>query len=130
MTCVLVEPRGDTRRDRLLRAGRWLTAARERRGLTQRALAAAIERSPQVVSTYERGLVQVPDDTAELLAAALGLSLGETRANLGLYVPEGDGTDDRHMLRLPPGVELTDQQRKSLHRIVDAFIESVRPDDR
>jgi transcriptional regulator with XRE-family HTH domain len=130
MTCVLVEPRAETRRSRLTQAGRWLTATREGKGLTQRALAAAIDRSPQVVSTYERGLVQVPDDTAEAIALALGRPLSEVRAKLGLYVTEADLESDRNTLRLPPGVELTDQQRESLHRIVDAFIDSVTADDR
>lgn len=130
MTCVLVEAGRETRRDRLMRAGLWLTSAREAKGLTQRALAAAIERSPQVVSTYERGVVQVPDDTAEALARALGRSTAETRAGLGLFVSETDLEQERNTLRLPPGVELTDQQRQSLHRIVDAFIDSVTRDDR
>ena len=126
MRCVLMEPRAETRRERLVRAGRWLAEARENKGLTGRAMAAQLGVSPQVLSSYERGMVQVPDDRAAQIAAVLGLGPSETREGLGLFASPGAPKDDQSVVWLPKDVELSPKQRRALNRIVDAFIDSVR----
>ena len=104
MTCVLVDREVGSKRERLLRAGKWLAEARMSRGLTQRAMAAKMGCSPQVLSTYERGLVQVPDDRAAAVADVLQLDVGHVRVELGLYVTAAD-RERRGVLRLPRGVK-------------------------
>lgn len=106
----------------------WLSEARRRRGLTQRALAKAVNRAPQVISTYERGLARVPDDVAAALTGVLRLDEGEVRRGLGLYVPVRDGDSGGaggDTIRLPPGAVLTAKQRRALDALLDAFLDDL-----
>jgi len=49
-----------------------LRALRKRRGLSQAAVASAVDRSPATVSQWEAGKQAVPSDLLELAAAVLG----------------------------------------------------------
>ncbi|MDG3439562.1 helix-turn-helix domain-containing protein [Nitrospirillum amazonense] len=54
-----------------------IKAIRNRRGLSQEALAALIDRSPDAISNLERGVSLPGYDTLDLLAQGLGVPLAE-----------------------------------------------------
>lgn len=83
------------RRERLVAAGAWLRAQRERRGIAARDMAAQLEVFPQTVYNWEAGKTGVDDDRAEQIAKLLDVDLIEARRNLGLWVPP----------ERPPGAE-------------------------
>lgn len=133
-------PRREELRRRSARS--WLAQERERRGLLQRPLAAQLGVSQQAYSGYENGRTRVPDDVAARLAELWDIEEMELRAHLGLHVPADVAGRERPepdlmwpdtAIRLPKGVKLTDlepHEQAALEKIVDAFIDSVRADDR
>ncbi|GAA2298564.1 hypothetical protein GCM10010402_66490 [Actinomadura luteofluorescens] len=81
----------EDRRDRLARAGAWLRDQREQRGITSQAeLARRLGWDRSLVSNYEIGKTEMPDDRAEQLAEFLGLDIITVRRGLGLWVPRSD----------------------------------------
>ncbi|MEA1648413.1 helix-turn-helix transcriptional regulator [Nitrospirillum sp. BR 11164] len=83
-----------------------IKAIRKRRGLSQEALAALIDRSPDAISNLERGVSTPAYDTLDLLAKGLGVPLAE------FFVEEGD--DPRRteaMARLNDAARQLDSRR-------------------
>ena len=71
--------------------GEWLKAARERRGISVRKVAALFDVSTQAVNGWEKGRYNfVSDERAEALAGLLGMDEIEVRRGLGLWVPRED----------------------------------------
>ncbi|WP_145617987.1 helix-turn-helix domain-containing protein [Nitrospirillum bahiense] len=92
-----------------------IKAIRNRRGLSQEALAALIDRSPDAISNLERG-VSIPSyDTLDLLAKGLGVSLAD------LFVDEA-GHDAR---RAEAMAKLTDAARQLDDRMLATAAEIV-----
>jgi transcriptional regulator with XRE-family HTH domain len=120
----------------------WLRRERERRNMLQGALAKRLGVSQQSLSHYENGKVRIPDEIAAKVARLWNLSEIDVRRALGMYVPEQlrgreplppEPSFPEDALRLPKGVKLTDlepHEQLALEKIVDAFIESVRADER
>lgn len=121
----------DDKRDRLIKAGQWLRDQRQRRGFRSAAeFARALGIDKGLVSNYETGRSEVPDDRAERIADVLGLDEIHVRRHLGLWVPKIDPmTRAEAMLdeneRLAAEIrELADRER----RAVEAFIAELRKD--
>lgn len=84
----------------------------------------------------------MPDDVAARLARLWRMSEVDVRRALGLYVPDEMPGQEQVLpvpefpddaLRLPKGVKLADlepHEQAALERIVDAFLDSVRADER
>ena len=64
-----------------------IKAIRKRRGLSQEALAALIERSPDAISNLERGISVPSYETLDLLARGLDVPLAEFFAEAGADNP-------------------------------------------
>lgn len=120
------------RRERLARAGAWLRKARARRypKAVDFARAIGIERS--LLSRYETGSSEVPDERAERIAEALGLDIITVRRNLGLWVPESSigraemlmDQNERMAADLVARVQrLNERKRQAVEEVVRAFEE-------
>lgn len=135
MACNTCGVNSDDRRERLIRAGRWLRDQRIRRGFaTQVELARLLGVDKAAISNYENGKNAVDDDKAELIAEGLGIDIITVRRNLGLWVPtpKGAGVMDEaerdqdenerliaEILALPP----RDQQ--AVKAVIDALKETA-----
>lgn len=77
----------EEKRARLIQAGRWLREQRERRGITSQAeLARRLGWDKSLISNYESGKTEIPDDRAEDLAEFLGIDIITFRSKFGLWV--------------------------------------------
>lgn len=114
----------DDRRARLAKAGEWLRAARARRYPKAADFARDLDISTSLLSRYETGGSEVPDDKAERIAQALGLDIIEVRRNLGLWVPAGDPpaemTDEEHEAILSHAEDLARQAQELMRRIQES----------
>lgn len=81
----------DNRRERLARAGAWLRDARSRRYPKAVDFAEAIGIERSLLSRYETGVSEVPDERAQAIAEALGLDIITVRRGLGKWIPEEVG---------------------------------------
>jgi transcriptional regulator with XRE-family HTH domain len=71
-------------------AGHWLRELRERRGLSQRELAAKVDAEYYtVISQLEQGRGQIPSDRYPLWAEALGVETGEFARKIRRYYDRG-----------------------------------------
>lgn len=125
------------RRERLARAGAWLREARSRRypKAVDFARALGIERS--LLSRYETGASEVPDDRAEGIAEVLGIDIITVRRNLGLWVPKSPmgraemmmDQNERMAADLVARVRrLNERKRQAVEEVVRAFEdEQARP---
>jgi transcriptional regulator with XRE-family HTH domain len=110
-------------------AGRYLTSARERRGLTRVQLAEASGVSNPYISQLERGIVHSADggervmkprrQTLLALAEALGLNTDQTREFLGLWGFEYRG---EILSALGDPHDLTTEQVRQLHAVTGAIL--------
>lgn len=118
------------RRERLARAGEWLRDARKAKGLGQDDLGALIGTSGANVSNYERGHIEVPDDKAAKIAAALDLGELEVRRGLGLYVPSEEDTTGGDILdAIRRDTRLIPEARKHLEKQYKLLLRLSEPVD-
>lgn len=111
------------RRTRLIEAGAWLRAQRERRGISPADFAAAIGVNRGQISNYELGKNAVDDDRAEIIAEVLRMPVLEVRAGLGLWVPEDDEDEPEEMpaeqrARILAEIERLEARRTELMKIL------------
>jgi len=95
---------GETRRERLATAGRWLVKQRSLIGryATAAEFARALGTSAANVSNYETGKAEVSDDMAERIAEVLGLPILDVRRGLRLWVPpRGEPVQPNSLVGLP-----------------------------
>ena len=95
---------GETRRERLDAAGRWLVKQRSLVGRfdTAAEFARALGTSAANVSNYETGKAEVSDDMAERIAEVLGLPILDVRRGLRLWVPpRGEPVQPNSLVGLP-----------------------------
>ena len=95
---------GETRRERLDAAGRWLVRQRSLVGRfdTAAEFARALGTSAANVSNYETGKAEVSDDMAERIADVLGLPILDVRRGLRLWVPpRGEPVQPQSLRGLP-----------------------------
>lgn len=117
--------------DRVPTFGELLRSRRADRGLTQSDLARALGVQQQAVNRWENDKDVPRRETVRAIARALEITGSEIAMALG-YVDEAQDLPSRQ-LRLPRGVSLEDLEPhvvKALEKIVDAFIESVRREDK
>jgi len=94
----------ETRRERLIAAGRWLVKQRSLVGRfdTAAEFARALGTSAANVSNYETGKAEVSDEMAERIATVLVLPILDVRRGLGLWVPKaGDPMRPQSLHGLP-----------------------------
>src|SRR5215472_10004673 len=93
----------ETRRERLIAAGRWLVKQRSLVGRfdTAAGFARALGTSAANVSNYETGKAEVGDDMAERIADVLGLPILDVRREMGLWVPTGSAAQSLSLLGVP-----------------------------
>ena len=137
MSCDTVGMSSEDPRERRARAGQWLRDQRQRRGYrTAAEFARALGIDKGLVSNYEVGRSDVPDDRANRIADVLGIDILTVRRNLGLWVPRDAGPMDRaerdldenerlvaEILKLPPREQET--ARAAVKALVEALKESA-----
>lgn len=116
-----------TRREQLEQAGRWLRTQRERRGMSARQLATALDIAPQSVNNWETGKNAVSDEGAARIADVFDMDEIDVRRGLGLWVPEehrGEAEDldeqQRHY------ITLIEEARQAVLRRIDNPAERER----
>lgn len=98
--------------------GKRVKEVRERKGMTQEALAAKVDISTTHVSVIERGLKVPKLDTFVALANALGVSSDELLIDFIEHSDNSIPEDLSYLIKkLPP------KERKKLIQIVKAFVE-------
>lgn len=122
----------DERRERLARAGAWLREARSRRypKAVDFARALGIERS--LLSRYETGASEVPDERAETIARVLGIDIITVRRNLGLWVPDERSPMDQAEAMMDENerlvAELLERVRRLNRRKQEALLDMLEDD--
>ena len=92
--------------------GEWLTRQMERRDISVRQLADALNVATQTVYNWQSDKTVINEDRVPRLASVLGMTEVEARRGLGYWVPEG---------ALPQPAELDrDQLREALRRFRQA----------
>lgn len=90
--CALLNTQGvdrEEKRRRIAEAGAWLRQERRRRGFpTGQAFADALGIGQSLLSKYELGVNEVPDERIEQIAKVLEMDIVEVRRGLGSWVPD------------------------------------------
>ena len=124
------------RREKLARAGAWLRRSRSRRYPKAADFARALDIGTSLLSRYETGSSEVPDDRAEDIADVLGLDVIAVRRGREKWVPDDSGSvmdrAERQMdenekliaeiLALPP------RDQRAVRAVVDALKDAENPD--
>lgn len=130
MPCDTVGMTSEDPRERRAKAGQWLRDQRQRRGYrTAAEFARALGIDKGLVSNYETGRSEVPDDRAERIAEVLGLDILTVRRHFGLWVPKETGPMDRAEQDLDENERLAAEIRELAareRRAVEAFIEALK----
>lgn len=126
----------DERRERLARAGAWLRAARSRRYPKAVDFARALGIDGSLLSRYETGASEVPDERAEQIAKVLKMDIITVRRNLGLWVPEATGPMDRAEAIMDENERVLEsikslgrRERKAVEQMIDTLAEDPSADD-
>lgn len=132
MPCDTVGMTSEDPRERRAKAGQWLRDRRQRAGYrTAAEFARALGIDKGLVSNYETGRSDVPDDRAERIAEVLGIDIITVRRHFGLWVPKeaAGSVMDRTEAMLDENERLAREIRELAareRRAVEAFIEALK----